>query len=99
MNCLQSPCYPRQLREGDARSGHEGDGIDDLVLMTGVSWWFSSGGQYSWSYLKADLATLNSVQFGDFDGAASRKKPLIFRLSAVRRINRGRCDIDVFNVL
>jgi len=46
----------------------DGDGIDDLVLMTGVSWWFSSAGQYPWSYLKADTAVLRDVQLGDVDG-------------------------------
>jgi Right handed beta helix region len=46
----------------------DGDGIDDLILMTGVSWWFSSAGQYPWSFLKADTAVLKDVQLGDFDG-------------------------------
>src|SRR5262249_43912128 len=43
----------------------DGDGVDDLVLMTGVTWWFSSGGQFPWSFLKADPAILNDVQLGD----------------------------------
>src|SRR6185369_12949820 len=46
----------------------DGDGIDDLVLMTGVSWWFSSSGQYPWSYLKGDTTLLKDVQLGDVDG-------------------------------
>jgi hypothetical protein len=46
----------------------DGDGIDDLVLMTGVTWWFSSAGQFPWSFLKADTAVLKDVQLGDVDG-------------------------------
>jgi hypothetical protein len=39
-----------------------------LVLMTGVTWWFSSAGQYPWSFLKADSAVLADVKLGDVDG-------------------------------
>jgi hypothetical protein len=46
----------------------DGDGVDDLVLMTGVTWWFSSAGQYPWSFLKADPALLKDVKLGDVDG-------------------------------
>jgi hypothetical protein len=46
----------------------DGDGIDDLVLMTGVTWWFSSSGQFQWSFLKVDPAVLKDVQLGDVDG-------------------------------
>jgi len=46
----------------------DGDGIDDLILMTGVTWWFSSSGIYPWSYLKFDPAVLKDVKLGDFDG-------------------------------
>ena len=46
----------------------DGDGIDDLVLMTGNTWWFSSAGKYPWSFLKTDPAVLKDVQLGDFDG-------------------------------
>jgi Right handed beta helix region len=46
----------------------DGDGIDDLVLMTGNTWWFSSAGRYPWSFLKTDPAILKDVQLGDFDG-------------------------------
>lgn len=46
----------------------DGDGVDDLVLMTGVTWWYSSSGIYPWSYLKQDPAVLKDVKLGDFDG-------------------------------
>jgi Right handed beta helix region len=46
----------------------DGDGLDDLVLMTGVSWWFSSAGQFPWSFLRADTSVPKDVQLGDFDG-------------------------------
>ncbi len=46
----------------------DGDGLDDLVLMTGVTWWFSSSGIYPWSYLKQDSVVLKDVRLGDFDG-------------------------------
>jgi hypothetical protein len=46
----------------------DGDGIDDLILMTGVSWWFSSSGQYPWSFLRADTAVLKDVALGEIDG-------------------------------
>lgn len=46
----------------------DGDGLDDLVLMTGVTWWFSSAGVYPWSYLKPDPALLKDVKLGDVDG-------------------------------
>jgi hypothetical protein len=46
----------------------DGDGIDDLVLMTGNTWWFSSAGRYPWSFLKTDPKVLKDVQLGDFDG-------------------------------
>ena len=46
----------------------DGDGIDDLILMTGVSWWFSSSGQFPWSFLRADPTLLGDVRLGDVDG-------------------------------
>jgi hypothetical protein len=48
----------------------DGDGIDDLVLMTRATWWFSSAGQFPWSFLRADATPLKDVQLGDFDGDA-----------------------------
>jgi Right handed beta helix region len=46
----------------------DGDGIDDLVLMTGVTWWYSSAGRYPWSFLRTDDTVLKDVQLGDIDG-------------------------------
>jgi Right handed beta helix region len=46
----------------------DGDGIDDLFLTTGVTWWFSSAGQYPWSFLKSDTAVLKDLKLGDVDG-------------------------------
>lgn len=46
----------------------DGDGLDDLFLATGVTWWFSSAGMYPWSYLKADSAELKNLKLGDVDG-------------------------------
>ncbi|MEA3108114.1 MAG: hypothetical protein QOI88_2719 [Gammaproteobacteria bacterium] len=46
----------------------DGDGIDDLFLATGVTWWFSSFGELNWSYLNAKPDTLSNLRFGYFDG-------------------------------
>jgi hypothetical protein len=46
----------------------DGDGIDDLVLMTGTTWWFSSSGQYPWSFLRAEPTVLEDTKLGDVDG-------------------------------
>lgn len=45
----------------------DGDGVDDLFLATGVSWWFSSGGEFPWSFLSAQTNGLKQVRFGYFD--------------------------------
>jgi hypothetical protein len=46
----------------------DGDGMDDLFLATGVSWWYASGGRMHWVYLQAQDARLDTVGLGDFDG-------------------------------
>ncbi len=46
----------------------DGDGIDDLFLPTGVTWWFSSGGEFPWTYLKRDDSELKNLRPGYFDG-------------------------------
>lgn len=46
----------------------DGDGVDDLFLATGVTWWFSSFGEFQWSYLNSQPDTLNNVRLGYFDG-------------------------------
>lgn len=46
----------------------DGDGIDDLFMPTGVTWWFSSGGKYPWTYLKRDDSEPKNLRLGYFDG-------------------------------
>jgi hypothetical protein len=45
----------------------DGDLIDDLFLATGVTWWFSSMGEFPWTFLSARNERLNEVRFGYFD--------------------------------
>lgn len=46
----------------------DGDGIDDLFLATGVSWWFAGMGEFPWRFLGLRNERLNQVRFGYFDG-------------------------------
>lgn len=46
----------------------DGDGRDDLFLATGVTWWYASGGQMHWTYLKEATERGHEVGLGDFDG-------------------------------
>jgi hypothetical protein len=46
----------------------DGDGIDDLFLATGVTWWFSSAGKFPWTFLRRDDNALKDLRFGYFDG-------------------------------
>jgi hypothetical protein len=48
----------------------DGDGVDDLVLMTGTTWWSSSGGQFPWNFLRADTHRADQVRFGYFNDDA-----------------------------
>jgi hypothetical protein len=48
-----------------AQCDFDGDGVDDLFLATGVSWWYSSTGQMHWSYLNAKGGRRADFQFGD----------------------------------
>ncbi len=45
----------------------DGDGIDDLFLATGRTWWFSSGGKYHWTYMNDQLEDLSKLGLGDFN--------------------------------
>jgi len=45
----------------------DGDGIDDLFLATGRTWWFSSFGEFAWSYLSVRIERLDQVRLGYFD--------------------------------
>ena len=45
----------------------DGDGKDDLFLATGVSWWFSSAGQFQWTHLNNQKFRRSDVRLGYFD--------------------------------
>jgi hypothetical protein len=45
----------------------DADGIDDLFLATGQTWWFSSYGEFPWSYLSDRTERLDQVRLGYFD--------------------------------
>ncbi len=45
----------------------DGDRVDDLFLATGQSWWFSSFGEFQWSFLSARKERLSQVVLGYFD--------------------------------
>lgn len=45
----------------------DGDGIDDLFLATGVSWWFSGMGEFPWRFLALRNEQLKQLRFGYFD--------------------------------
>ena len=46
----------------------DGDGVDDLFLATGVSWWYMSGARMHWTFLNSQRERLQDVKLGDFDG-------------------------------
>ena len=45
----------------------DGDGVDDLFFATGVTWWYSSGGQFPWTFMQANRNQADQLAFGDFD--------------------------------
>lgn len=45
----------------------DGDGVDDLFLATGATWWYSSSGTMPWSYLNAKRERLANLRLGYFD--------------------------------
>lgn len=45
----------------------DGDGIDDLFLATGRTWWFSSFGEFPWSFLATRNERFDQVRLGYFD--------------------------------
>lgn len=45
----------------------DGDGIDDLFLATGKTWWYSSYGEFQWTYLSARTEHFDQVRLGYFD--------------------------------
>jgi hypothetical protein len=46
----------------------DGDGVDDLFLATGISWWFSGMGEMPWRFLSERNERIEKVRFGYFDG-------------------------------
>ncbi len=46
----------------------DGDGVDDVFVGTGNTWWFSSGGQAEWRFLNRMPETAIELLFADFDG-------------------------------
>lgn len=45
----------------------DGDGIDDLFLATGTTWWFSSSAQFHWTFLNTSSKRTKELRFGYFD--------------------------------
>lgn len=45
----------------------DGDGVDDLFLATGQTWWYSSFGELPWSYLSARTERGAALRLGYFD--------------------------------
>jgi len=45
----------------------DGDGLDDLFLATGRTWWFASGGKFHWTYLNSQTEELGQLGLGDFN--------------------------------
>lgn len=46
----------------------DGDGLNDLFLATGQTWWYSSGGDTPWVYLNTSKKRRAEVALGFFDG-------------------------------
>jgi hypothetical protein len=45
----------------------DGDGIDDLFLATGTTWWYSSSGKFHWTFLNTSSKRIKDLRFGYFD--------------------------------
>ena len=45
----------------------DGDGIDDLFLATGATWWYSSSGEFQWSFLNTSSKRKKDLRLGYFD--------------------------------
>ncbi len=45
----------------------DGDGLEDLFLATGRSWWFASAGRMHWTFLSSKDDRLGQLGLGDFD--------------------------------
>jgi len=53
----------RELGVGD----FDGDGVDDVFLGTGNTWWYSAGGKAEWRFLNRMPERASALRFGDFD--------------------------------
>ena len=63
---------PGNLNEIDSFGNYkvcdiEGDGIDDLFLATGATWWYSSQGRFPWSFVSAKTERWDQIKVGYFD--------------------------------
>jgi hypothetical protein len=45
----------------------DGDGLNDLFLATGQTWWYSSGGDTPWIYLNTSKKRRAEVTLGFFN--------------------------------
>ena len=45
----------------------DGDGIDDLFLATGKTWWYSSSGKFPWSFMSAKNGRPDEFRLGYID--------------------------------
>ncbi|MCU0308369.1 MAG: hypothetical protein MUE51_11495 [Thermoleophilia bacterium] len=69
---LDGPGRPASVARADGYGASgtcdiDGDRRDDLVLPTGVSWWYSSGGAGRWSFLRAAPGRIGDLVLGDVD--------------------------------
>lgn len=62
-NVIQTDTFGEYYSQGD----FDGDGIDDLFLATGTTWWYSSSGTASWSFLNTSSKRIKDLRFGYFD--------------------------------
>ena len=68
-NAFNYPDPTRTGRIGELGVGDfDGDGVDDVFLGTGATWWFSSGGKAEWRFLNRMPERATALRFGDFDG-------------------------------
>ena len=62
--------YATDERGNYGRCDFDGDGLDDLFLATGQTWWFNSGGDRHWTYLNTSTKRLSELTLGEVDGDA-----------------------------
>src|SRR5262249_30354815 len=62
-NIVKTDTYGKYYSQCD----FDGDGIDDLFLATGATWWFSSSGKFHWTFFNTSPTQLKDLRFGYFD--------------------------------